>query len=305
MTPCGTTSVLQLQACIDGLQAPWNGIKVNNAIQHLGVWLGMGAEECFWVDAAAKFALSARTLSSMQLPWSTTALWYGIAVQSQLAYLWSFMAPPPKVQQQERLITSSIMNIPHQSIPLSSFQTARAIGLQTTIRDMGRSSIAARCRVYLKSDVFPRVMDELATLENSDDVIEIAPHRAWKDQSAIKAITDAFNFIHQIAPILPDKSAPNLQKSLYKMLQPNDDSAASRTTLTKRMATMYNQDINGEQIGQLSSRLIEVSRGLPDLLGPSTMLGTLLEDMAVHSTAHGVDVLKETDSNTTLSACLC
>ena len=147
-------------------------------------------------------------------------MWYGVAVQSQFAYLWSFHEPPTEVKQLERISISEVMAIPHQSIPLTTFYSANAIGLTASIREMQLSSIAARCRVYMKSELFPIILDELHLVEQSIECIYIHPHKVWKKESAIQEIEDAFVLVHSIAPVIPDILATNLRNNIFNMLLP-------------------------------------------------------------------------------------
>ena len=99
VTPCGTETIEAMQTWIDGLLHPWNQVRVADAIHYLGVWLGQGAAPRIWEEAIAKYKVSVRSLSGMKLPWSSSAMWYGTAVQSQFTYLWSFFSPTTKIKQ--------------------------------------------------------------------------------------------------------------------------------------------------------------------------------------------------------------
>jgi hypothetical protein len=90
--------------------------------------------------------------------------WFSIAVQSIPSYLGSLMAPNSVVVRTEALAITRIINIPHQAIPIYTLATLNGINIPIKINAIWYQSLAARCRVYMKSALLPRLLGVLLPL---------------------------------------------------------------------------------------------------------------------------------------------
>ena len=238
----GGVDIKQLFAEIGG---EWGNIQLTDAIKYLGALLGPGASATFWDSTTSKFEGAAELLSALSFATPSALRWYSIAVQSVPAYLCSLQAPSKKLVKAESLAITHITNIPHQSIPLYTYSTLHHLNITTpTLNTLPYLSLAARCRLYMRTDLLPKLLDEISAARESDDALQVYPHKEWLKQSCVTAIATAYNTIHNIAPYPPpfNTTTPHLQAAITKLLWeshvPNKHRySTSMTTLARRVTS--------------------------------------------------------------------
>ena len=113
----------------------------------------------------------------------------------------------------------------------------------TTTNTLQYISLAASCRVYMRSKLLPRLLDELVQLQDSDASYEVYPHPQWQQRSALTALSQAYHSVHAISPPpmwFADESSlqSKITKHIWEHLVP---SAQHRTTafptLLRRLQT--------------------------------------------------------------------
>jgi hypothetical protein len=138
----------------------WHQAKLLEHVLYLGARIGPTALEHFWQETICKLQAAANRLATMDLAPPSALRWFAIAVQSIPAYLGSVKAPNPDLVRAEALAVSKVINIPHQSIPIYTLATLNDIDIPIKINTVWHQSLAARCRVYMKSALMPRLLDD-------------------------------------------------------------------------------------------------------------------------------------------------
>ena len=75
------------------------------------------------------------------------------------------------------------------------------MGLHLHFRQASLLSLAARCRTFMASNLFPAVVDQIREINDSDDVLVQKPHLPWFKASMIYSIADAHSIVHAIIAI--------------------------------------------------------------------------------------------------------
>jgi hypothetical protein len=167
--------------------------------------------------------------------------WFSIAVQSIPAYLGSVMAPDSALVRTEALAITRIINIPHQAIPIYTLATLNDINIPNKINTIWYQSLAARCRVYMKSALMPRLLDDIRAQRAREDAFYIYPHEDWFNNSCLHSIETAYNTIHALHPNLHFGLANNLQREITQWnwadyVPRHAQHATMYTTLSRRLA---------------------------------------------------------------------
>ena len=63
-------------------------------------------------------------------------------------------------------------------------------------------SLAARCRVYMKSALMPRLLDDFPARCAQEDAFYMYPHKKWLDSSCLLSIEKAYHTVHALHPQL-------------------------------------------------------------------------------------------------------
>ena len=159
------------------VKGEWSDVKIVDAILYLGAMVGPGADLVYWDTTIAKFKSAAKALAEMNMATPSALRWFAVAVQSIPSYVASLQPPSVAMSMAEQIAISSIVNIPHQSIPMSTFNTLHHLNFPIHINNIKYYSLAARCRVYMASPLMPRLLDEIETKIVLDDSYHIYPHK--------------------------------------------------------------------------------------------------------------------------------
>ena len=257
-----------MKAWTSSLQAPWNEVKVDDHMLYLGAMLGPGGKDAFWRTPLGRFQSALATLCSMGMAWPSATSWYGTAIQSLLTYHASMQDISSEVMNAERLACTKILNIPHQSIPHNSLASSSAIGLSSGIRSIEYLGMASKCRVFMKSDCFPRVVEEIAVLQESDEVIFCRPHKQWLEDSVIGAIDRAHEAVHRLDPPHFDAYSNHLQAMIFKFVV-GCFPPSSPTTLSTRLATTFEFQVSGSELNELCQLLVSTMKEIPRFVQPA------------------------------------
>ena len=204
----------------------------------------------------------------MGMAWPSATCWYGTAIQSLLTYHASVQDIPNEVMNAERMACTKLLNIPRQSIPHSSLASSAAIGLSSGIRSIEYLAMASKCRVQMKSDCFPRVIEAITAVQESDDVIYIRPHKSWLEGSVIHAIDQAHEAVHRLDPPMLDSDSMHLQTTIFKFLLASF-LPSSPITMSTRLSTTFEFDVSGSELSGLCRLLMSTMKEIPKFVEPA------------------------------------
>ena len=210
----------KLLSMLSALRGDWNKAKMVQAILYLGSKIGPSAHAEFWQATIGKMKIAAKALSDMQLATTSALQWFPIVVQSIPQYLASIKEPNGDIRMCEQTCLSKALHIPHQSIPIYSWGSMDLLGIKAGVRTMQWQSVAARCRVYMRSQAFPRIVEDIEKACASDDATQIFPHEFWRDHSTVYDIHNAYHFVHSLDPPLWYDDTLGLQREVLLFLWP-------------------------------------------------------------------------------------
>ena len=113
------------------------------------------------------------------------------------------------------------------------------LGININMSSIEYQSLAARCRVYLKSEAFPKVHDMIQEAIDSVDAYYVFPYPDWLHHSTIADIVKAYDTIHHLNPPLWYDTTPHLQREVSRFLWqrfiPDDLTTNLINTMSKRL----------------------------------------------------------------------
>jgi len=129
------------------------------------------------------------------------------------------MRPPsPALVRAEALAVTKIINIPHQSIPIYTLATLNDIDIPIKLNTIWYQSLAARCRVYMKTPLMPKILDDFRARRAQDDAYYIFPHKGWLQQTCLISIEKAYHTVHALNPQLHFTLTNNIQRDVTKWI---------------------------------------------------------------------------------------
>ena len=209
---------IDLQRTLVEAGGEWHAAKILDHILYLGARIGPNAHERYWHETIMKLQAAANKLAAMDLAPPSALRWFSIAVQSIPAYLGSMRPPSPALVRAEALAVTKVINIPHQSIPIYTLATLNDLSIPIKLNTVWYQSLAARCRVYMKSPLMPRLLDDFRSRRAQDDAFYIYPHKGWLHQTCLIALEQAYHTVHALNPSLHFTLTNNIQRDVTRWI---------------------------------------------------------------------------------------
>ena len=267
---------------LDGELAYVKGLKFQNAVKLLGVYLGPAAASIQWKESIKKYEMACAQVRSLDAGLAASIAIYNFVAHSRIAWLASICAPSDDVLHAEEHALKTLTRGPYNKFTLALLSNLQSIGLPAGAKLVSLTSIAGRARTATTSSVFGDCMTKLRyTRDVYVDCVLVPPLMNWVNNSILIGLDSAVN--HPICKsILAEhrlKPKHHLQAEIYKSLFVALPPFSLQDLLISRYCSWVDADSHGA-VRALAKDAVDLFQGAVTCIPPAfsvVILKTILD----------------------------
>jgi hypothetical protein len=210
--------------------------KIQSCGKLLGIFVGPGADEFQWKATIEELKSRSRYLASLNLAWSGVAPLYRSHVTSVASHILQFAAPSKELLKVEASSLAVVTKSPSHAVPVVVLSRLKEFGLRSNFTSIAILGKAAAYRAMAGSEVFPKMIAELARARASREA-NLSPFlRQWTHAGILGHLAQVKESINYIACFPPVENF-GLQRWAAKLLYSALSFDALDDCLAKRLST--------------------------------------------------------------------
>jgi hypothetical protein len=239
----------------------------------LGIFVGPGAEALQWRGVAEELRARSRYLASLNLAWSGVAPLYRSHVLSVTSHVLQLAPPSRELKQVESNCLAVVTKTPARAVPLAVLSRLKEFGLATNFPCIDIMGEAAAYRAMAASDVFPKMIAELARARASR-YFNISPFLRWWTRGGVLGHLARVKEHVEFIALAPPVETYGVQRWAAELLSNNIPMARLDECIAKRLSTLLKMPTSEATAARVRER-IGTAKGIVPPCAVASMLRTI------------------------------
>jgi hypothetical protein len=246
--------------------------KIQDCGKLLGFFIGPGADRLQFRGVIEELRTRARYLASLNLSWNGVAPLYRSHIVSTTCHILQLAPPSLDLRRAELSILAVATKSPAHAVPLTVLTRLKDFGLKTDFMSIDVLGKAAAYRAMAGSEVYPRMVAELARARSSRES-NLSPFlREWSRRGALGYLAAVKAHVESIAG-LPTETY-GLQRWAAKALLAAAPRESLDKSIAKRLST-FTKKVVGTEAALLARYRIFAVKDLVPACSIASIIRTL------------------------------